>query len=454
MLNYIWLCLMLCALIIGVVNDLGYGSNTGGLKEAVDGAFKMAEVAVMNISLPLVGIMALWLGIMRLAEKSGMVQLLARFLKPVMIRLFPDVPADHPAMGSMIMNIAANMLGLSNAATPLGLRAMKDLDSLNRNPGTASNAMCTFLAINTSSIQLIPVTAIGILAAKGSTNPSSIIGTAFMATSIAAVCAVTAVKLLEKLPFYKIKNSGVDGAGMEAESTTQQATDSPVASPVLAPLKLGGMSLLFVYFVMVMTLLVAWMFFPTQCKSVPFDVVKDNIAVRLIKSISLLSIPGLLTFFPLYAFVRGIKVYEEFVEGAKEGFQVVIRIIPNLVAILVAIGFFRGAGGIDLLTKMLSPAMNFIHFPAELLPMALIRPLSGSGTLGVFTDIVNKYGADDILSKMAATIYGSTETTFYVLAIYFGSVGIKRTRHAVPAGLVADLVGIIASVMVCRMVFR
>ncbi len=451
MLNYIWLGLMLCALIIGTVNDLGFGMDKGGLKEAVDGAFKMAEVAVMNLCLPLVGIMALWLGIMRLAEKSGMVHLLARMLRPVMIRLFPDVPADHPAMGSMILNIAANMLGLSNAATPFGLRAMKDLDSLNRNPGTASNAMCTFLAINTSSIQLIPVTAIGILAAKGSSNPSSIIGTAIMATSIAAICAVTAVKLLEKLPWFKIPAALADSSG--AKPTEALQTNEPaVAHPAVQALTKGGASLLVLYFLMIGTLLVAWLFFPAHCKSLPFDLAKDGMWVRAVKSVSLLSVPGLLTFFPLYAFTRGIKVYEEFVEGAKEGFQVIIRIIPNLVAMLVAIGFFRGAGGIELLTNTLAPAMKWIQFPPELLPMALIRPLSGSGTLGVFTDIVNTHGADSMLAKMAATIYGSTETTFYVLAVYFGSVNIKRTRHAVPAGLVADVVGIFASIWICRLV--
>ncbi len=196
MLNYIWLGLMVCAVIIG--------GCTGRMQEVTNGAFGMARTAVMELALPLLGIMALWLGVMRLAERSGMVQWLARLLRPVLVWLFPDVPARHPAMGSMLMTVAANMLGLSNAATPLGLRAMKDLDSLNPRPGTASNAMCTFLAISTSSVQLIPVTAIGILAVKGSTNPSAIIGTAFLATLCAAVSAITAVKFLEKLAWFQL----------------------------------------------------------------------------------------------------------------------------------------------------------------------------------------------------------------------------------------------------------
>ncbi len=227
MLNYIWLGLVLCAVLIGGWN--------GQMKELTDGAFNMAKVAVMDISLPLIGIMALWLGIMRLAEKSGMVQLLARCLRPILVWLFPDVPADHPAMGSMLLNMAANMLGLSNAATPFGLRAMKDLESLNPRPGTASNAMCTFLAINTSSIQLIPVTAVGILAVNGSTNPSAIIGTAFISTLIAALCAITAVKLLERLPMFAlppITPGDNQEKAREVRSEVEPANEVVVAMPI------------------------------------------------------------------------------------------------------------------------------------------------------------------------------------------------------------------------------
>jgi spore maturation protein SpmA len=442
MLNYIWLGLILCAVLIG--------GATGHMKEVSDGAFNMAKVAVIDISLPLIGIMALWLGIMRLAEKSGMVQLLARVLRPVMVRLFPDVPAEHPAMGSMLMNMAANVLGLSNAATPLGIRAMKDVESLNPRPGTATNAMCTFLAINTASIQLIPVTAVGILFAKGSKDPSSIIGPAFLATLCAAIAAITMVKCLEKLPMFRLPPlTDQDLKHKTEEVKSEEAANEPVT---VQPLKLWGGMVLAAYFLFFAGLFV-WLAFPEMFHRV-VEADFDKPLIRIVKTLSLLSIPILLSFFPLYAAVRAIKVYEEFVEGAKEGFQVIIKIIPNLVAILVAIGMFRGAGGIDLLTKWLTPAMNLVHFPPELLPMALVRPLSGSGTLGIFADIVTTHGPDSLLSRMAGTIYGSTETTFYVVAIYFGAVGIKRTRHAIPAGLVADLVGIIMSVVICRMMFK
>lgn len=446
MLNYIWLGLMLSAVIIG--------GATGHLKEVTEGAFNMAETAVMKIALPLVGIMALWLGIMRLAEKSGMVQLLARWLRPMMTRLFPEVPPEHPAMGSMLMNMAANMLGLSNAATPLGIRAMEDLETLNPRPGTASNAMCTFLAINTSSIQLIPVTAVGILAVKGSANPFAIIGTSFMSTVVAFTAAIIVVKLLEKLPLFALPPVTEEEARAKtAEIKRKAEAESQVI--IIKSMPSWGSLVLGLYFLFFLGLFVAWLMFPESfpAASLPFDPQKGGSWVHVVNCISALSIPMLLSFFPLYAFLRGLKVYEEFVEGAKEGFQVIIKIIPNLVAILVAIGMFRGSGAIDKIIEWLRPAMSAVAFPPELLPMAIIRPLSGSGTLGVFTDIVQKFGPDHILSRTAGTIFGSTETTFYVLAVYFGAVGIKRTRHAVPAGLVADTVAIFASVYICKAVF-
>lgn len=445
MLNYVWLGLILGAVLIGGFNGL--------LKETTDEALSMAKFAVMNLALPLAGTMTLWLGMMRLAEKSGMVQVLARGLRPLLTRLFPDVPADHPAMGSMVLNIAANMLGLSNAATPLGLRAMKDLESLNRRPGTATNAMCTFLAINTSSVQLIPMTAIGVLVAANSKAPTSIVGTAFLSTLCAATCAIIAVKVLEKLAWFGSASAEASPAGASVGPSTT-ASEPVAAAPKSEPLRWWGFLILSVYFVFLGWCFLTLAFPEVLARPVAAEIQNDNGLIRSVKALSLLSIPALLSFFPLYATLRRIKVYEEFVEGAKEGFPVIMRIIPYLVTILVAIGMFRGAGGIALLTKVLTPAMNWFNFPPELLPMALIRPLSGSGSLAVFTDLVKNFGPDHLLSRMAGTIYGSTETTFYVLAVYFGSVNIKRTRHAVPAGLVADLVGVIASVVVCRLIFR
>lgn len=447
MLNYIWLGLVVLAVVIGGFNQT--------LKEVTAGAFDMAKFAVMGLALPLVGIMALWLGMMRLAETAGLVQLLARGLRPVLRRLFPDVPTEHPAMGAMVMNIAANMLGLANAATPLGLRAMKALETLNPRPGTATNAMSTFLVINTSSVQLIPMTAVGVLAINGSANPTAIVGTAFMATVCSTAVGLTAVKFFEGLRAFRLPpvlpKAAADEAGVAAPTETDEPT--AVLPGALGPMNWASKIVLSVFLVFFVWIFVRYAFPAWVGAELTAEFQGQKPFIRVINAISLLAIPFLLSFFPLYAVLRRVKVYEEFVEGAKEGFQVAVRIIPYLVAILVAIGMFRGAGGIEMLTKALSPVLNWVGFPPDLLPMAIMRPLSGSGSLGVFTDIVKEFGPDHLLTRMVGTIYGSTETTFYVLAVYFGAVGIKRTRHALPAGLIADAAGIIAAVIICRIMF-
>jgi spore maturation protein SpmA len=452
-LNYIWLALVLLAVAIGGWNDR--------FKDVTEGALDGAKTAV-TIALGLIGIMALWLGVMRLAEKAGLVQRIARGLRPIMRRLFPDVPSEHPAMGSMVMNMSANMLGLGNAATPLGLRAMRDLESLNPRPGVATNAMCTFLAINTSSVQLIPATAIAILAASGSTRPTAIVGTALLATLCAASVAIISVKLLEKLPSFRIsppdqrtkiepdfekgeikEEAGINDPGF-SNSIVSQEPAKPLS--ILGFMALIGLALLFIA-------LFVRMVAPTWFGiAMGPGAAAQNVFIRSVNALSILAIPFLLSFFPLYAAARGVKVYDEFVEGAKEGFGVILKIIPFLVTMLVAIGMFKGAGGIDLLSRLLSPILTPLQFPTDLLPLALLRPLSGSATLALLTDIVHRLGPDNIVSLTAATIYGSTETTFYVAAVYFGAVGIKQTRHAIPAGLLADLTGVIASVIICRAV--
>ncbi len=444
MLNYIWLALVLLAVAIGGWNDR--------LKDVTDGAFDGAKTAV-TIALGLIGIMAMWLGVMRLAEKAGLIQRIARALRPIMRRLFPDVPPEHPAMGSMLMNMAANMLGLGNAATPLGLRAMRDLESLNPRPGTASNAMCTFLALNTSSVQLIPTTAIAILATAGSSRPTAIVGTALLATLCAATAALVSVKLLEKLPLFRAP------APEKPDDVSAQVDDSPhaTAEEALAPAPtarppLWATALLFLLTAFFLFLFVRKVFPTFVGLPLPPEMADQNVFVRSVNALSILAIPFLLSFFPLYGLSRGLKVYDEFVEGAKEGFQVILRIIPFLVTMLVAINMFKGAGGIDLLTRALAPILGPLQFPPDLLPLALMRPLSGGATLALLTDVVHRLGPDNIISFMAATIYGSTETTFYVAAVYFGSVGVKQTRHAIPAGLIGDFVGVVASVIICRAV--
>ncbi len=444
MLNYIWLALVLLAVTLGGWN--------GHLKEVTEGAFDGAKTAV-TIALGLIGIMALWLGVMRLAERAGLIQKLARLLRPVMRRLFPNVPDDHPAMGSMLMNMAANMLGLGNAATPLGLRAMRDLERLNPHPGTATNAMCTFLAINTSSVQLIPTTAIAILVAAGSTNPTRIVGTSLLATLCAATVAITTVKLLEKLPLFRVRaGRGTVDAGSGRGREAEEASPSEEAATTTSRVPLWGKALLGLLAFFFLGLFVRQVF-PEALGLPPGPVaLPASYFVRSVSALSLLAIPMLLSFFVLYGALCGLKVYDEFVEGAKEGFGVILKIIPFLVTMLVAINMFKGAGGIDLLARVLSPILTPLHFPTDLLPIALMRPLSGGATLALFTDVVQRLGPENIVSLMAATIYGSTETTFYVAAVYFGSVGIKQTRHAIPAGLLADFAGVVASVIICRAV--
>jgi spore maturation protein SpmA len=433
MLNYIWLGLVLAAVLLGGVNDR--------LKEVTDAAFDAARTAVMTIALPLVGITALWLGVMRVAERAGMVQSLANGLRPVLRWLFPDVPVNHPAMGSMLMNIAANLIGLTNAATPLGLRAMADLETLNRRPGTATNAMCTFLAINTSSVQLLPTTAIGILAAAGSQNPTAIVGTALLATCCSTAVGITAVKALQNLHWFRLPPPDPTAEARPAGPTPDPTPEAPPSTPMNQPWTGLALVALLGFF--------GWLFWRFMAGSAG----TDTVFVRGINAVAVLAIPFFLAFFPLYAALRRVPVYEEFVEGAKEGFQVAVRIIPYLVAMLVAVGMFRAAGGIDLLALALGPALRAVGFPVDLLPMTLMRPLSGGGTIGLFTELVNTHGADSLISRMGATVMGSTETTLYVVAVYFGAVGVRRARHAVAAGLLADLAGVIASVAVCWAVF-
>jgi hypothetical protein len=426
MLNALWLGLILVAVLLGAF--------TGRLDAVTNGAFAAAKDAVMSIALPLAGLMGLWLGFLRLAELAGLVEALARLLHPLLRILFPEIPAGHPAMGSMVLNMAANMLGLGNAATPFGLRAMRDLDSLNPHPGTATNAMCTFLAINTSSIQLVPATAIAILAAQGSAQP------------------------VARSPEY-------------SQSSAPRSDEETTPSFTPAPLTTFGRLCLYA-FAAVFVFLALSMLFPNLFAK-PLELLRATHpglaalslpqlpeALRLqaglpqaLGTLSLLAVPFLLAFFALYAALRGVKVYEEFVTGAKEGWQVAMRVIPYLLAILVGVRMFREAGAIEIIASALSPILQPLGVQTDLLPLILVRPLSGSATTGLFTELVARFGADSLTARTAATIYGSTETTFYVLAVYFGSVAIHKGRHALATGLVADATGALASIFICRWMF-
>ncbi len=392
------------------------------LKEVTNSALDYAGTAV-NISLGLIGIMALWLGIMKIAEEAGLIRIIANWLKPITKKLFPDVPHDHPAMGSMIMNISANMLGLGNAATPFGLKAMEELNELNPNKDTATNAMCTFLAINTAGMTLIPATAIAVRAAAGSTEPAIIIGTSLFASFCATVMGLTSAKILEKFSITNFKfNVWIKN------SIKNVLSFFLIAALIVTLILTGAFGLLFSFLS------------PDLFKSV-------------IQLVSTFAIPLLIVTFIGFGVVKKVNVYEQFIEGAKEGFKIAVRIIPYLVAMLVAIGIFRSGGAMDWLVIVLKPVTSFIGMPAEALPMALMRPLSGSGSLGIMAEIISVHGPDSFIGILVSTFFGSTETTFYVLAVYFGSVNIKKTRHALPAGLIADVAGILAALFIVKLLF-
>ena len=395
------------------------------LREITGAALNYASTAV-NIALGLIGVMALWLGVMNVADEAGLIKIIARALTPVTKRLFPDVPTDHPAMGSMIMNISANMLGLSNAATPFGLKAMEELDKLNPEKGTATNAMCTFLAINTAGMTLIPATAIAIRAAAGSSDPAIIIGTSLFGSTCATIVGVTSAKIMEKFPI----RGGEFGGWLKQNSK-------------LFGTMLGILA--FVIFIIMSGL--------GKSLGSVFSFVSPQLFRGIIQIVSTLAIPLLITVFIGYGAFKKVKVYEKFVEGAKEGFNVAIRIIPYLVAMLVAIGIFRAGGAMQWLIYVLTPITSFIGMPTEALPMALMRPLSGSGSLGIMAEVISVHGVDSMIGILTSTFYGSSETTFYVLAVYFGSVNIKKTRHALPAGLLADIAGALGALFIVKMLF-
>ncbi len=400
-----------------ILEDIAFAK----MKEVTNSALDYAGIAV-NIALGLIGIMALWLGVMKVAEEAGLIKIIANAMKPLTKFLFPDVPQDHPAMGAMIMNMAANMLGLGNAATPFGLKAMEELDKLNPEKGTATNAMIMFLAVNTAGLTLIPVTAIAIRAAAGSSDPAIIIGTSIFGALCATITGITTVKLFEKNPF-KI------GFG-EFVRTTKK-----------------GLIIFAAIVVIILTLL-----FSGITNSM-FRYVNPEFFKSVIQIISTLAIPMLIFIFIGYGAIKKVKIYEVFVEGAKEGFDVAVRIIPYLVAMLVAIGIFRAGGGMDILIYALTPFTNLIGMPAEALPMAIMRPLSGSGSLGIMAEIIATHGPDSFIGILVSTFFGSTETTFYVLAVYFGAVNIRKTRYALTAGLLADVAGILGAVFIVKLLF-
>ncbi len=383
-------------------------------KAIVDSASNAVE-----LSIKLIGVMSLFLGLMKIAEEGGILKTISRLVRPIMVKLFPDVPSGHPAMGSMIMNISANILGLGNAATPFGIKAMQDLNKLNPNPEEATDAMALFLAINTSNITVLPTGVIALRAAAGSSDPAGIIPTTLFATTCSTLAAVLSAKLYAR--FFKTKALAVKA---KSEHSSAQQED--------------GYSLW-------ITLL---------CIGIILSLVP--IAIFFGSAISDWIIPSLVLAFVSYGMIKKVKVYEAFTKGAKDGFWVAVNIIPYLVAILVAVGMFQASGAMDIITKTVGRFTEKIGLPAEALPMAILRPLSGSGAYAFLASIIQdpKIGPDSYIGYLVSTMQGSTETTFYVISVYFGAIGIKRIRHTLFAALTADLVGIIASVFICSLLFK
>ncbi len=424
--NIIWLAMILIATLTA--------AYTGRMAEVTKASFDSAKSAV-TLAIGLIGPMALWLGIMKVAEDGGMMRAIARALRPVMIRLFPEVPAEHPAMAAMIMNMAANTLGLGNAATPMGIKAMQELEKLSAEKGTATNAMCLFLAINTSSVTILPLGVITVRAAANATHPAAILVPAIIATLCSTIVAITAAKFM---------------AGREAtlppEIDKQRATAADDSNDVNDDLYPPSRTGRFFVWLLVLGFIGGIIYQLSNLQSLSWS-------TAVINEVSTWLIPVLISFFLIYGYLHGVKLYESVTEGAKEGFLTAVRIIPFMVAIFVAIGMFRASGAMDIIISLFSPITQLIGMPAEALSMALMRPLSGSGAFGLMSEIVNRE-PNSFLSFLVSTMQGSTETTFYVLAVYFGSVGIKRTRHALPAALCADAAGMLAAVLICNFWFN
>ena len=402
-LNYIWVAFFVIAFVVALGRLLFMG-DTDIFTALVNSTFDSSKNA-FEISLGLTGILALWLGIMKIGEQSGMIGALSRWLSPVFCRLFPDIPKGHPAMGSIFMNLSANMLGLDNAATPMGLKAMKELQELNPKKDTATNPMIMFLVINTSGLILIPVSIMVYRAQMGAALPTDIFIPTLLTTTVSTLVGVTVVSLSQRINL--------------------------LCKPIL--LQVGGIALFF-------TVLI-WLF-------VHLGREQMGAYSTLVANIILFSI---ILFFILWGVWKKINVYDAFIEGAKEGFTTAVRIIPYLVAFLVGIAVFRTSGAMDLLVQGIGSLVGLLGVDTSFvgaLPTALMKSLSGSGANGLMIDAMREYGADSFVGRMSCVVRGASDTTFYILAVYFGSVGVTKTRNAVTCGLLADLSGIVAGIII------
>ena len=407
-LNYIWIAFFLIAFCIATIR-LVFMGDTEVFPAIINSTFDTSKTA-FEISLGLTGVLSLWLGIMKIGEKGGVVNALARVLSPVFTKLFPDIPKGHPVTGSIFMNIAANMLGLDNAATPLGLRAMEQLQELNPKKDTATNPMIMFLVLNTSGLTLIPVSIMVYRAQMGAAQPTDIFVPLLLATFFSTLAGIVVTSIYQRINLV---------------NRTMLLT-------------LGGMSAAIAAII--------WGF--SQMDKTQMNVVSTSVANILLMLI--------IVVFILAGMRKKVNVYDAFIEGAKEGFATAVRIIPYLVAILVGIGVFRASGAMDMLIDGIKWVVASLGGNTDFvgaLPTALMKPLSGSGARGMMVDAMTTYGADSFVGRLSCVFQGSTDTTFYILAVYFGSVGVRYTRHAVACGLLSDLAGVIAAIAICYMFF-
>lgn len=401
------------------------GKTVAPMDQVTNAVFDNAKKAV-ELAIKFVGGTALFLGLMKIVEAGGGLAMVARVIRPLLVRLFPDVPPDHPAMGAMIMNLAANALGLGNAATPFGLKAMHELDKLNPHKGTATNAMALFLTINTSGVTLL---ATGVIVARrelGSLDPAAIQMTTLFSTFCSTVFGVLACFLLARFFPSPPATDAIDAGATESADAGYPLWVSLAAIGSVLGLFVVGLPMAAIQAPWVVDAFTRWL------------------------------IPALVVGFVGFGFARGVPVYEVFVQGARDGFDVAVRIIPYLVAILVAVGMFTASGALDSLSSVVGPFTRMLGLPPEALPMALIRPLSGSGASGIMLATMSNpaTGPDTYTGYLVSTIQGSTETTFYVLSVYFGAIGVQRVRHTLPAALLADMMGLVASIVAVQAYFR
>lgn len=500
--NWIFLVLIAGSVLVGAWAGTMHAVSDAGIEQAKN---------AVTLSISLIGQMALWLGFFGVLKEAGALRSIANFVKPVMTRLFPEVPPDHPAMSAMIMNLSANMLGLANAATPFGLKAMSELNKLNTRPGVATNSMALFLAINNSGVAILQLGVVAVRSIVGSKDPAGILVPGFLGALLHTTVAIAAAKFLQRRAAFAAEKYAADPAAASKDVDAAKLAEAEAVAKEVPPAS-GGRLALVVMIALAMAGGLAMHFAKrlgatdpvalkadagalwaprevdrplvpgVQLEAVPAghatiaEIAENRVRIELdpeaiaagamqvrlpvptpflvIRSVmSDWILPGIMLVIVTIGLARRVKVYEAFIPAAKEGFQIGVMIIPYLVAVLVGVGMFRASGALDAIIAVLGPIVSKVGFPAEALPMALIRPLSGSAALGVMTDTMRKYGPDSFIGYLTSMLNGSSETTFYVLSLYFGAVGVKAIRHTLAACLVTDAAGVVIATTMCHLFF-